>query len=85
MNALATWGTSGTSPSMPVALRRLLPLFQGEHRMTSIRVTNPGEFENLPPRFVLRRSAGVWWLVDCSAPRSPRGEAIRASQREVRS
>jgi hypothetical protein len=63
MTALATYGTSGTSPG----LRHLARLFSGEHRFTSVRVTDPEKFTDLPPRFVLIRKAGVWWLTDTAA------------------
>jgi len=59
--------TNGSSP--PAALRRVLHLFSGEQPFTSIRVENPDDFEPLPPRFVLCRKAGAWWLRDTAARR----------------
>ena len=64
MTALATMGTSGTSPGLAYMLR----WFEGPYRMTSVKVESPGDFTNLPPRFILVRKAGVYWLTDTAAP-----------------
>jgi hypothetical protein len=67
---MEAYQTSGSSPGpdrASLALRRVLFLFQGEHRYTSIRVVNPDELYPLPSRFVLVQRGGVYWLTDTSA------------------
>ncbi len=64
MTAMDLFETNGTSPP---AVEAFLYRLTVEH-WTSLRVDDPEKFEHLPPRFVLRRKAGAWWVVDSAAP-----------------
>ncbi len=72
MTALATYGTSGTSPSVEAFLDRLTI-----ERWKSLRTDKPEMFEHLPPRFVLIRRGGAWWVVDTAYRFEPRRDDRR--------
>ncbi len=69
MTALATYGTSGTSPGRIV--EEFLYRLTVEH-WKSLRVDKPEMFENLPPRFALVRRGGAYWLTDTAYHFEPR-------------
>jgi len=67
---MEAYQTSGNSPTE--AFKRIAHLFSGQFPFTSIRIEDPDEFEPLPPRFVMVRKGGAWWLRDSAAPKAVR-------------
>ncbi len=64
---------SSSPPVLSSAVEAFLDRLTVEH-WKSLRTDKPEMFENLPPRFVLIRRGGAWWVVDTAYHFESRGD-----------